>query len=166
MAAGLSARAIRPDPDTPDFLSRSSFRSLGFLPIKGDFMRHARPRAFTLIELLVVIAIIAVLIGLLLPAVQAAREAARRAQCVNNLKQIGLAVHNYHDTFAAVPPGSLWPCGGSDGCWGWGDSPMVSILQFIEQGTIWNNYNVSRGTYGSPPRTPAGRPTGGPTRRS
>jgi len=119
-------------------------------------MRHARSRAFTLIELLVVIAIIAVLIALLLPAVQAAREAARRAQCVNNLKQIGLAVHNYHDTFGAVPPGSLWPCGGSDGCWGWGDSPMVTILQFIEQGTIWNNYNVSRGTYGSFPPDSSG----------
>jgi len=119
-------------------------------------MRHARSRAFTLIELLVVIAIIAVLIGLLLPAVQAAREAARRSQCVNNLKQIGLATHNYHDTFGAVPPGSLWPCGGSDGCWGWGDSPMISILQFIEQGTIWNNYNVSRGTYGSFPPDASG----------
>ncbi len=119
-------------------------------------MRRASSRAFTLIELLVVIAIIAVLIGLLLPAVQAAREAARRSQCVNNLKQIGLASHNYHDTFGAVPPGSLWPCGGQDGCWGWGDSPMVSILQFIEQGTIWNNYNVSRGTYGSFPPDASG----------
>ncbi len=98
-------------------------------------------RAFTLIELLVVIAIIAVLIALLLPAVQAAREAARRSQCVNNLKQIGLALHNYHSTNDVFPMGqAVSPVGGT----GWaGFSALTALTQYIEGGAIYNSINFS-----------------------
>ena len=108
----------------------------------------SRRRGFTLIELLVVIAIIAVLIALLLPAVQAAREAARRAQCTNNLKQCGIAFHNYASVYNALPPiyVSFTPAAPYNQAAnaisrGYG----VSILQFMEQGSVFDAYNMSRG---------------------
>src|SRR4051794_33036639 len=100
-------------------------------------MRVDRRRGFTLIELLVVIAIIAVLIGLLLPAVQAGREAVRRAQCVNNLKQLGLAVANYEGANGALPPSGTG-LGDGDG----NDFSMQArLLPFMEQGVIYNSLN-------------------------
>src|SRR5271168_4141215 len=99
-------------------------------------------RGFTLIELLVVIAIIAVLIALLLPAVQAAREAARRGQCVNNLKQIGLAMHNYFQTHDRFPPGKSEAAdqlGYSDKQYaGWTEwSASAVMLPYLEQGPLF-----------------------------
>ena len=94
----------------------------------------SKRRGFTLVELLVVIAIIGILIALLLPAVQAAREAARRSQCTNNLKQIALGMHNYHDTYKILPA-SLYINGQ---CSGWrGYSAFTMILPFIEQDTVY-----------------------------
>ncbi len=105
-------------------------------------------RGFTLVELLVVIAIIGILVGLLLPAVQAAREAARRMQCQNNLKQIGLALHNYHDTRKRFPASfyRAWPttAGGTFGTPGWGWGTM--ILPYIEQGNLYNSLDPTRNT--------------------
>jgi len=96
-------------------------------------------RGFTLIELLVVIAIIAVLIGLLLPAVQAAREAARRVGCLNNMKQIGIALHNYHDSRGVLPPGYVYAPGYPTGGFGW----ATMILPNMEQSALFNAANFS-----------------------
>ncbi len=127
-------------------------------------MKRARA-GFTLIELLVVIAIIAVLIALLLPAVQMAREAARRTQCRNNLKQIGLAMHNYHDTNGMFPGWvARWFSGNvggtaADYCHG-GFSWHASLLPFMEEAQIYNAIN-----WDFRPNSPNNCPTGGPDGR-
>src|SRR4026208_585940 len=107
-----------------------------------------RRRAFTLIELLVVIAIIAILIALLLPAVQQAREAARRTQCKNNLMQLGLAIHNYEMAYEVLPPGTINPTGpiahqasGSHASW------LVHLLPYLDQASTFKNFDFSVGVY-------------------
>jgi prepilin-type N-terminal cleavage/methylation domain-containing protein len=116
--------------------------SLPFIAASGGSKLR---KGFTLIELLVVIAIIAILVALLLPAVQQAREAARRAQCKSNLKQIGVAMHNYHDVHRTLPPGFIGvdlatgtPNINGMNSFGWG----TFILPMLDQGTLYKDFNT------------------------
>ena len=102
-------------------------------------MKRKYVRGFTLVELLVVIAIIGILIAMLLPAVQAAREASRRTQCANNLKQIALAIHNFHDAQGGVPPAYL----GGRGHASW----MVLIMPYLEQSALYGAFDLERTYY-------------------
>lgn len=109
--------------------------------------KSRKQRGFTLVELLVVIAIIGILIALLLPAVQAAREAARRSQCTNNLKQIGLALHNYHDALRTFPSGVVnFPAKAMADTRGWGWGAL--ILPYLEQSALHDQLQVTRIPFG------------------
>lgn len=128
-------------------------------------MQKRRKLGFTLIELLVVIAIIAVLVALLLPAVQQAREAARRTQCKNNLKQLGLAFHNYSDSHQMLPIGHQWRSanttnvlvGGGSG-WGW----SAYLLPFLDGAALYNQFNFSMSIADFSPTVPNGAGPAGP----
>jgi len=127
--------------------SRLFRRVPGFSPV----------RAFTLIELLVVIAIIAVLVALLLPAVQSAREAARRAQCVNNLMQVALALQNYESSHEVLPPGVVNATGPiQDQPKGYHFGWLTQILPYIEARTIYNHFNFKLSLYDTPNGTTRG----------
>jgi prepilin-type N-terminal cleavage/methylation domain-containing protein/prepilin-type processing-associated H-X9-DG protein len=140
---------------TSSRVSASAGPLSGGPPLRGVEGRARKADGFTLIELLVVIAIIAVLIALLLPAAQAAREAARRVQCTNNLKQIGLALHGYHEALCTLPMGyiarSSFLDGATDTAPGWGWSAM--ILPQLDQGPLYGALNFCHPVEALPSQT-------------
>lgn len=107
--------------------------------------KRRQKMGFTLVELLVVIAIIGILVALLLPAIQAAREAARRTECNNNLKQLGLAIHGFHDTQQRLPMGVADPIWDNTHDWCWIYSALVTLLPYVEQGPMYDDI-VARST--------------------
>lgn len=111
-------------------------------PLRNPIAANRRVRGLTLIELLVAIAVIAILIALLLPAVQKARAAARRVQCRNHLKQIGLAIHNYHDALRTFPMATHWAPGGTL------YSALTAILPYQEQSPLYRQYDFDAPSYG------------------
>lgn len=153
LVVGLSARVrlafgdeATPLPGPAERIPRVTVRSRS----------RVRSLGFTLIELLVVISIIGVLIALLLPAVQKAREAARRIQCTNNLKQVGLAIHGYHDVHGCLPPGYTFQTGFTWGGFGWG----TMILPGLEQRSLFDAANFSLPLWSAANVTVATTPVG------
>ncbi len=113
--------------------------SLSLVTYRRSTHASVHRTAFTLVELLVVIAIIGILVGLLLPAVQAAREAVRRMSCSNNLKQIGLAIHNFESANRRLPPGAIWSGSGNKK-----GSILIYLLPYMEQDNLFRNFDLSK----------------------
>jgi prepilin-type N-terminal cleavage/methylation domain-containing protein len=143
--------------DPVAFFSRRFFLNffISFFSVGGVGMRNRfRKEGFTLVELLVVIAIIGILVALLLPAIQAAREAARRNQCINNLKNLGLALHNHHDIHHRLPLASDQPYGQSAGSATAGYSWIVGLLPFMEEVVLWDTLSQQNSNFKNPSMGP------------